>query len=143
MKIFKLLILFLVVGCNPKASVDSIPDAKVLAEKFFEELKNSNYEAIYPLYHEDFWKVMPKETWSKILPNVNKELGILDKCELITWTQKTQASTDGTGNFVILQYNCKHEKYDSTITFTILKPLTGGQSSITHQNFNSIGFLIE
>ncbi|WKD51723.1 DUF3887 domain-containing protein [Microbulbifer spongiae] len=143
MKIYILLVFLLVMGCNPKASVDSVPDAKILAEKFFEEFKGGNYEAIYPLYNEKFWEVMPKKTWSKILPNVNNELGELKGCELATWNQKTQASTSGTGNFVALQYTCKHEKYDSTISFTVLKPLSGGQSTIIGQNFNSIGFLIE
>ena len=143
MKPVLLILLILLVGCSPTASIDSLPDAKKLANSFFEGFKKGNYNDLLSLYSDDFWKDMPKETWKKILPNVNYELGNIKECELISWNQKTQASTSGTGNFVTLQYTCKHEKYDSTITFSTKKPLSGGETVIVGQNFSSIGFLIE
>jgi len=130
-------------GCNPKASVDSVPDAKVLTKKFFKGFRSSEYEELLALYDKEFWKIISKETWLKILPNVKAEIGNIKKCELVSWNQRTQASTNGTGNFVTLQYSCEHEKYQSTMVFSILKPLTGGESTIIGHNMNSIGFLIE
>lgn len=133
----------LLAACNPKESIDSVPDSKAVAEKFFSAFKAGHYEEIFALYSEDFWSTIPEETWAKILPNIREELGALETCELVNWNQRTQASTDGTGNYVVLQYSCEHEKYGSTMTFTTVKPLSGGETKIISQNFNSIGFLIE
>ena len=143
MKYLAYLPLILVLGCSPSASIDSLPDAKKLANKFISDFQQGEYDLILNSYGDDFWKETPKETWKKILPNINTELGNIESCELISWNQRTQASTNGTGNFVLLQYNCKHEKYESTLTFTVYKPLEGGDSKIVGQNISSIGFLIE
>ena len=143
MRIFTILSFAFILGCNPKASVDSLPDAKELATKFIKGFQSGDYESLNSLYSEGFWKAISKETWGKILPNVKNELGNIKKCELVNWNQRTQASTTGTGNFVTRQYNCQHEKYESTIVFTVQKPLSGGKSEIVSQNINSIGLLIE
>ena len=143
MKYLSILFLIFLWGCSPQASVDALPDAKKVVEGFFENFKKGRYEEVTKMYSEKFWEIMPKDTWLVILPNIRKKLGALDTCELVTWSQKTSATTNGSGNFVSLQYNCSHEKYESTMSFSIYKPLSGGKSEIIGHNVNSIGFLIE
>ena len=131
------------VGCSPSATIDALPDAKKVAEQFFEKYKAEQYEALDSLYGDEFWQATPKDIWHRILPNVQDEMGSIKQCELQNWHQTTSASTSGSGNIVQLQYACKHEKYDSIFAFTILKPLSGGESKIVGQNFNSLGLLLE
>ena len=143
MKRSVLLFSMLLAACSPGATMDSLPEAKEVAKGFFDNFEPGKFEATHGLYSDEFWEVMPKETWSRLLPNVHSELGAIESCEIINWHQRTHAGTSGSGNFVTLSYGCKHEKYESTISFTIFKPLSGGESKIMSQNFNSIGLLLE
>lgn len=130
-------------GCSPEASIDSLPDGKVVVEKFIKGFQSNEYSSLDSLYADEFWQSIPKDTWSKILPNMKAELGNIERCELSQWNQSTAASTNRSGNYVTLQYHCEHEKYDSTMVFVVFKPLSGGDSKIITQNITSIGFLIE
>lgn len=135
--------LFTALGCSPKVSIDALPDAESIADSFFENFHPDLLDNIYPLYSDAFFTAIPKETWRKILPNVYYELGSIKSCEKKNWKQSTRKSTSGDGNIVSLVYSCKHARYDSTISFTIFKPLSGGKSEIYAQNFESLGLLLE
>ncbi|MCV6606240.1 MAG: DUF3887 domain-containing protein [Porticoccaceae bacterium] len=134
---------FFLAACSPTATIDALPDAKKLAERFFELYKTQQYEALDALYGDEFWEATPEDIWYRILPNVQDELGAIKQCELQNWHQTTTASTSRSGNIVQLSYACQHEKYDSIFSFTILKPLSGGESKILGQNFSSLGLLLE
>lgn len=115
MKRWIIIISFVFVGCSPEAAIDATPDAKELANKFIEKFSPENVSELMSLYGDEFWTHIPKETWAKVLPNVYDELGAIEACELVNWSQSTQASTSGTGNFVFLDYACKHVKYESNL----------------------------
>jgi len=132
-----------IAGCSPEAAVDATPEAKTLAKSFFSNFSPDKIDKLSPLYGEQFWEAMPKETCLQVMPNVYDELGAIERCDLTNWNQTTQANFSSSGNFVALVYSCKHEKYESTISFTILKPLTGGPAKIVGQNFSSLGLLLE
>lgn len=110
---------------------------------FFTEFKAKNWESVYSLYSEDFLKELDRQTYEKMLTNMYAETGPMKECKLKNWKQLFKAGMSGNGAFVSLVYDCKHEKYDSTISFNIRRPLTGGKMEILGQNFNSIGFLLE
>ena len=137
------LLILLVSGCSPGAAIDAIPDAEALAEQFFDDFKLGSFGKTVDLYDDQFWEDMPKDIWTKALPNLHNKLGPIESCELANWSQSTSATTSGSGNFVFLVYQCRHTKYESTIRFTVLKPLSGGESKILSQNISSIGLLLE
>ncbi len=136
-------------GCGPGAAVSAVDSvaakgkAENVADDYFRLAAEQDWAAIEALYHPRFFEAMPLETWLKILPNVEAELGPVVECSQQNWNVAKQVSTDFTGTVANLVYTCEHEKYDSTVSFTIVKPTGESEYRIIGQNFNSIGFLIE
>ena len=135
--------LLMVSACDPSATFDAIPKSKVVATNFLDEFLSVPPGETERYFVSAFWDDMPKETWAKILPNIVVELGHIESCELTNWRQSTNASASGSGNYVVLVYSCKHQKYESSITLYLITPLSGGDTKIQGFNINSIGLLIE
>lgn len=85
---------------------------------------------------------MAHETWLRGLPNIERELGPLQSCELQGWRAMHRVATSGSGSSVDLTYLCKHEKYEAQVFFKVEVP-SGGDAKILGQTVNSIGFLLE
>lgn len=135
-------------GCGQaaKTAVDSAAAksaAEALAERYFEAARSQDWSAIDALYHPRFFESLPWETWSRVLPNVDRELGRLGTCSQDSWNVSKKVSTEFTGTVVSLGYTCQHERYAATVSFTIARASDEDAYSIYSQNFNSIGFLIE
>jgi hypothetical protein len=125
------------------SSAKARSDAERIANKYFELARARDWSGARSLYHEEFFKAMPWETWRKILPNVDAKLGPLQACTQNRWQVTRKASTTFTGTAVLLTYTCKHERYEATVSFTIARASGDREYSIYAQTFNSIGFLIE
>jgi hypothetical protein len=143
MKQLLIVMLLFLAGCSPSASLDAVPDAKKLANTIIDNFSPEKFESTFPHYNALFWKSMPKQTWKKIVPNLYKKLGAIKSCKLNNWKQTTKAGAKDSGNYVVLSYQCQHVKYESTLVFTIFKPLKDGESTIVGQTINSLGLLLE
>ena len=134
-------------GCGPCAVETAVRggiakrDAQKVADAYFTCARERKYDACMTLYSPEFWKAIPKETWRKILPNVEAELGPLESCKLEHWQAGTFTGTSGSHAYADLTYACKHTNFEATVAFRISDE--SGKHKIVTQNYNSIGFLVE
>lgn len=117
--------------------------AEALADQYFAFARSEDWAGAEGLYHPRFFEAIPLETWRRILPNVDRELGKLQSCTQETWHVSKKAGTSFVGTIVTLNYKCQHERYESAVAFTIGRASDESEYRIYGQNFNSIGFLIE
>ena len=84
-------------ACNPAATIDSLPEAKALAQEFLDNFEPGRFAAATSVLGKEFFQELPRDTWDRILPNVYEELGAIESCELQSWHQTTQMATGGQG----------------------------------------------
>ena len=88
-------------ACGP---VQNDQQAEQIVEKLFVNLQNNDLDTALGLYHEDFFKIMPKEHWRDRLGKLNQHLGEFKSYRV----RHRQADTRFSGRFYIYQVETRH-----------------------------------
>ena len=142
------LALAILAGCGAaiQTTADAIAtrdEAQKVAEEYFTLARSKDWDAMEALYTSEFFAAVPLETWRKILPNIDRELGSLGPCTQESWNVEKKFGTEFSGIIVNLAYRCEHERYPALVTFAIARAEGEKTFKILGQNFDSLGFLVE
>lgn len=114
-----------------------------MAAKYFEYVKQKEFDQVLPLYSQRFFKDTSSTEWLQILKNVNAKLGDLQSYSLKTWKTESRMGTGDSGTYYILQYEVTYSRYAATETITFFKPAAGGELKILGHNINSKGLVLQ
>lgn len=135
-------LLFLCPGCHFNSTFRNREKDKNDAEKvttaFYVLIKQKNYKGTYPFFSDKFFTVTDTSELNKILRLSAEKLGPIESIKLTTWETVVVSGTDDRGEYA-LRYAVKHEHYEATEIFSLIKEK--GQIKIQRYKINSEGFL--
>ena len=113
-------------------------DAKKIGDKYFDFVKNSNYNASLNLLSDECLAATPKQKMNEIYQSVAKKLGKLQTVTLDHWETRVVKGTNPSSEYVLYYLN-RYEKYDAKETLRLAKE--GNEIKIMAFNINSEGLL--
>lgn len=91
-----------------------------IAERYFESIREHDFNAVRPLYDERFFAESSWLEWVTILRTINTRLGDLRSYEREGWRITNYVGTDGPAKLVIVSYNTTYSLHDATETITFV-----------------------
>ncbi len=137
--VFCLLVtLVLVLSCGP---LGPSPEAKSVADRYFELRKAGQTQELLSLYGEDFFQVTPRDKLVDYLEKTAAKLGPLQSYELSNSHKVSFAGTSNSGTTTTLIYAAKYTNGPAVETLVLFEPASGGPPRIKGHNIQSEAFL--
>lgn len=131
-------LLFLCPGCHFNSTFRNREKDKNDAEKvttaFYELIKQKNYKGTHPFFSDTFFDVTDTSELNKVLRLSAEKLGPIESIQLTKWQTLVVSGTDDRSEYA-LEYAVKHEHYEATEIFTLIKEK--GQIKIQRYRVNS------
>jgi hypothetical protein len=138
---FILYIFILAIFFNINCKLTNKQDAIKIIQKYYEALKNDDYESISFFFSNEFYNITPKEKLLSILKQLKEKLGNVENFELISSKINHLVGTGKSGTYFYFTYSTKYTKYSSTEIFKLYKPLNSENIKIDQYDVRSDGFL--
>jgi hypothetical protein len=134
-KVFFILIVIFMFSCSSnRVSKD---DVLSFMDKYFEEIKQNDFNKIESYYTETFYKNTSKEKFEELFYKVHSIFGKLESTELESWNMKSMLATSGSGTTYTLIYKNKYENGFVTETINVFIPKGKNEIGIIGHNYNS------
>lgn len=133
-------IVYLLSGCGLSKAK---PEAEELWLEYFETVQSGSFEAVLPLYSNEFYQTISKGEWISVLRQIQEKLGKPESYQQVNWNIKAQAHSSRSGTIITLIYDVHYSKHEARETVVVFKPASGEDAHILAHNINSKAFLSE
>ncbi|MFH1126429.1 MAG: hypothetical protein V1703_04845 [Candidatus Altiarchaeota archaeon] len=128
-------------GCCCNTFVEGKEKSEKVVDNFYSKVKAGDYEGTLSMYHSKWFELTPRNKTIDFLQKVDQKLGKVEGYSLVDWNMNAYAGTEGTGNYITLEYEVNRTNYSSEETFTIFNPQGTEEYLILGYNINSMGLI--
>lgn len=123
-----LLTVFLMAACHFNSQYINREEDKVDAEKvsmrFYEYIKNKEYEQTAALFSDSMLKTTPKEKIYNLYTMIGRKLGDFKGAELVKWETRRVEGSNPSGDYTLL-YKTKYGEFEAMEDIRLIREVDG------------------